>query len=28
VQDLFVASWGYNWALQRGLGKPFELWDL
>lgn len=28
VQDLFVASWGYDWATQRGLGKPFELWDL
>ncbi len=25
VHDLFVAQWGYEWACQRGLGKPFDL---
>ena len=25
VQDLFVATWGYNWATQRGRGLPFDL---
>jgi len=25
VQDLFVATWGYHWALERGLGQPFDL---
>jgi alanine dehydrogenase len=25
VQDLFVATWGYNWATARGLGQPFDL---
>lgn len=25
VQDLFVASWGFKWATDRGLGQPFEL---
>ena len=25
VQDLFVATWGYNWARSRGLGQPFDL---
>jgi alanine dehydrogenase len=25
VQDLFVATWGYQWALERGLGRPFDL---
>jgi ornithine cyclodeaminase/alanine dehydrogenase-like protein (mu-crystallin family) len=25
VQDLFVATWGYHWALERGLGKQFDL---
>jgi ornithine cyclodeaminase/alanine dehydrogenase-like protein (mu-crystallin family) len=25
VQDLFVASWGYQWAKARGLGHPFDL---
>ncbi len=25
VQDLFVATWGYNWAIQRGLGHAFDL---
>ena len=25
VQDLFLATWGYEWARQRGLGKPFDL---
>jgi ornithine cyclodeaminase/alanine dehydrogenase-like protein (mu-crystallin family) len=25
VQDLFVATWGYEWAKARGLGKPFDL---
>jgi ornithine cyclodeaminase/alanine dehydrogenase-like protein (mu-crystallin family) len=25
VQDLFVATWGYHWALERGLGRPFDL---
>ncbi|HEX5139692.1 MAG TPA: hypothetical protein VFX19_01985 [Dehalococcoidia bacterium] len=23
--DLFVATWGYEWARARGLGKPFDL---
>jgi ornithine cyclodeaminase/alanine dehydrogenase-like protein (mu-crystallin family) len=25
VQDLYVATWGYEWALKRGLGRPFDL---
>ena len=25
VQDLFVATWGYRWAVERGLGSPFDL---
>jgi len=25
VQDLFVATWGYNWATARGLGHAFDL---
>jgi alanine dehydrogenase len=25
VQDLFVATWGYQWARARGLGRPFDL---
>jgi ornithine cyclodeaminase/alanine dehydrogenase len=25
VQDLFVATWGYNWAREQGLGVPFDL---
>jgi len=25
VQDLFVATWGYHWALAHGLGHPFDL---
>ena len=25
AQDLFVATWGYNWARERGLGRPFDL---
>jgi ornithine cyclodeaminase/alanine dehydrogenase-like protein (mu-crystallin family) len=25
VQDLFVATWGYEWATARGLGRPFDL---
>ncbi len=25
VQDLFVATWGYEWARARGLGMPFDL---
>jgi ornithine cyclodeaminase/alanine dehydrogenase-like protein (mu-crystallin family) len=25
VQDLFVATWGYQWAIHRGLGHPFDL---
>lgn len=25
VQDLYVATWGYEWAKARGLGKPFDL---
>jgi len=25
VQDLFVATWGYRWARERGLGRPFDL---
>jgi alanine dehydrogenase len=25
VQDLFVATWGYNWAKARGLGHAFDL---
>lgn len=25
VQDLFVASWGYEWANARGLGQTFDL---
>ncbi len=24
-QDLFVATWGYDWARARGLGRPFDL---
>jgi ornithine cyclodeaminase/alanine dehydrogenase-like protein (mu-crystallin family) len=27
VQDLFVATWGYEWATARGLGRPFDLSD-
>jgi alanine dehydrogenase len=27
VHDLYVATWGYNWARERGLGQPFELFD-
>jgi len=25
VQDLFVATWGYQWARSQGLGHPFDL---
>jgi ornithine cyclodeaminase/alanine dehydrogenase-like protein (mu-crystallin family) len=25
VQDLFLATWGYEWARSRGLGRPFDL---
>jgi alanine dehydrogenase len=25
AQDLFIATWGYEWALERGLGKAFDL---
>jgi hypothetical protein len=25
VQDLFVATWGYEWAIARGLGRQFDL---
>jgi ornithine cyclodeaminase/alanine dehydrogenase-like protein (mu-crystallin family) len=25
VQDLFLATWGYEWARSQGLGKPFDL---
>jgi alanine dehydrogenase len=25
AQDLFVATWGYHWARERGLGLPFDL---
>ncbi len=25
VQDLFVATWGYNWAREQGLGVAFDL---
>jgi ornithine cyclodeaminase/alanine dehydrogenase-like protein (mu-crystallin family) len=25
VQDLFVATWGYEWARARGRGRPFDL---
>ena len=25
VQDLFLATWGYEWAKARGLGMPFDL---
>ncbi|HLF79780.1 MAG TPA: hypothetical protein VJB57_20040 [Dehalococcoidia bacterium] len=25
AQDLYVATWGYEWAKARGLGKPFDL---
>ncbi len=25
VQDLFIATWGYSWATQRGLGQAFDL---
>ena len=25
IQDLFVAMWGYHWALERGLGHAFDL---
>jgi ornithine cyclodeaminase/alanine dehydrogenase-like protein (mu-crystallin family) len=25
VQDLFVATWGYQWARARGLGREFDL---
>lgn len=28
AHDLFIATWGYEWARQRGLGRPFELFDL
>jgi ornithine cyclodeaminase/alanine dehydrogenase-like protein (mu-crystallin family) len=24
-QDLYVATWGYEWAKSKGLGKPFDL---
>jgi alanine dehydrogenase len=27
VQDLFVATWGYTWARNQGLGQPFDLSD-
>jgi ornithine cyclodeaminase/alanine dehydrogenase-like protein (mu-crystallin family) len=23
--DLFVATWGYEWARAQGVGKPFDL---
>ena len=23
--DLFIASWGYEWARSQGLGRPFDL---
>jgi hypothetical protein len=25
AQDLFVASWGYEWARARGFGQSFDL---
>jgi ornithine cyclodeaminase/alanine dehydrogenase-like protein (mu-crystallin family) len=25
VQDLFIATWGYEWARSRGLGTTFDL---
>jgi ornithine cyclodeaminase/alanine dehydrogenase-like protein (mu-crystallin family) len=25
AHDLFVAMWGYEWAVSKGLGKPFDL---
>jgi alanine dehydrogenase len=25
AHDLFVATWGYQWAVSKGLGKPFDL---
>ena len=25
IQDLFVATWGYRWARERGLGAAFDL---
>jgi ornithine cyclodeaminase/alanine dehydrogenase-like protein (mu-crystallin family) len=25
VQDLYVATWGYEWARERGLGLAFDL---
>jgi alanine dehydrogenase len=25
AQDTYVATWGYEWAKKRGLGKPFDL---
>jgi alanine dehydrogenase len=25
AQDLFIATWGYEWATSRGFGKPFDL---
>ena len=25
AHDLFVATWGYEWAVSRGLGRPFDL---
>jgi ornithine cyclodeaminase/alanine dehydrogenase-like protein (mu-crystallin family) len=25
AQDLYVATWGYEWAMARGLGLPFDL---
>lgn len=25
AHDLFIASWGYDWATARGLGRPFDL---
>jgi ornithine cyclodeaminase/alanine dehydrogenase-like protein (mu-crystallin family) len=23
--DLYIASWGYDWAKSQGLGRPFDL---
>jgi ornithine cyclodeaminase/alanine dehydrogenase-like protein (mu-crystallin family) len=25
IQDLFIATWGYQWARARGAGQPFDL---
>ena len=25
AHDLFVAKWGYEWAVSKGIGQPFDL---